>query len=346
MKTVNDSAATTARARARTRFGLLLTLCTIVGSVALPAIVAAQKGPDFAAFDKYVAKAARDWKIPGMAIAVVQGDSLVFAKGYGVTEIGKSAPANEHTRFAIGSTTKAMTVAALAMLVDEGKLKWDDRVIDYFPDFRLYDSYATRELTVRDLLTHRTGLPSTDLLWALPENQYTTAEMMHRMRYVKPISSFRSHWEYQNNMYGIAGALVAKLSGMPWDKFIQTRIFDPLGMTESIPLVSELAGKPNVATPHGLVHDTVKVVPIRTTDAIAPAGSVWSSVSDMSKWMRFILDSGRVGNRRLIKPATFREIVAPQMRAPEEEYPALTLAQPHFFSYALAWFVQLSLIHI
>jgi CubicO group peptidase (beta-lactamase class C family) len=340
VKTVNYSAASATRifARMGTRLGLALTI--VVGSVALPATAASQKGPDLAAFDKYVAKAARDWKVPGMAVAIVQGDSLVFAKGYGVTEIGKSAPANEHTRFAIGSTTKAMTVAALAMLVDEGKLKWDDRVLDYFPDFQLYDSYATRELTVRDLLTHRTGLPSTDLLWALPENQYTTAEMMHRMRYVQPISSFRSHWEYQNNMYGIAGALVAKLAGMPWERFIQTRIFDPLGMTESIPLVAGLAGKPNVATPHGLVHDTVKVIPVRTTDAIAPAGSVWSSVSDMSKWMRFILDSGRVGTRRLIQPATFREIVAPQMRAPMEEYPALTLAQPHFFSYALGWFVQ------
>ncbi len=307
---------------------------------AMPVMASAQQAPDLAGFDKYVAKAARDWKVPGMAVAIVQGDSLVFAKGYGVLENGKPAPANEHTRFAIGSTTKAMTVASLAMLVDEGKLKWDDRVIDYFPDFQLYDAYATRELTVRDLLTHRTGLPSTDLLWAFPENDYTPAEMMHRLRYVKPISSFRTQWEYQNNMYGIAGELVAKISGMPWDKFIQTHIFDPLGMTESIPLVAGIAGKPNVAIPHGLVHDTVKVIPLRTTDAIAPAGSVWSSVSDMSKWMRFILDSGRVGNKRLIQAATFREIVAPQMRAPMAQYPALALAQPHFFSYALGWFVQ------
>ncbi|HMA02760.1 MAG: serine hydrolase [Gemmatimonas sp.] len=324
----------------RTRLGAILTIVVVVAGAAMPVIAAAQQAPDLAAFDKYVAKSARDWKVPGMAVAIVQGDSLVFAKGYGVMEVGKSAPATEHTRFAIGSTTKAMTVAALAMLVDEGKLKWDDRVIDYFPDFQLYDSYATRELTVRDLLTHRTGLPSTDLLWAFPENDYTPADMMHRLRYVHPISSFRSQWEYQNNMYGIAGALVAKLSGMPWDKFVQTRIFDPLGMTETIPLVAGIAGKANVATPHGLVHDTVKVIPLRTTDAIAPAGSVWSSVSDMSKWMRFILDSGRVGNRRLIQPATFREIVAPQMRAPMSQYPALALAKPHFFSYALGWFVQ------
>jgi CubicO group peptidase (beta-lactamase class C family) len=141
-------------------------------------------------------------------------------------------------------------------------------------------------------------------------------------------------------MYGIAGALVAKISGMPWETFIRTRIFEPLGMTESIPLVAGIAGQPNVATPHGLVHDSVRVIPLRTTDAIAPAGSVWSSVSDMSKWMRFILDSGRVGNKRLIQPATFREIVAPEMRAPMSQYPALALAQPHFFSYALGWFVQ------
>jgi CubicO group peptidase (beta-lactamase class C family) len=146
--------------------------------------------------------------------------------------------------------------------------------------------------------------------------------------------------EYQNVVYAIAGTIIERVSGVPWEKFIQTRIFDPLGMTESIPLVAGIKGKPNVATPHALVHDTVKVIPLRTTDAIAPAGSVWSSVSDMSKWMRFILDSGRVGNRRLIQPATFREIVAPQMRAPMSQYPALSLAQPHFFSYALGWFVQ------
>ncbi len=307
---------------------------------ALVAVSASAQSPDLVAFDKYVAHAARDWRVPGLAIAIVKDDSLVFAKGYGVLELGKPAPATEHTRFAIGSTTKAMTVASLAMLVDEGKLKWDDRVIDYFPEFQLYDQYATRELTVRDLLTHRTGLPGTDLLWAFPENQYSTPEMMRRLRYVKPISSFRSQWEYQNVMYAVAGALVAKLSGMPWEKFVQTRIFDPLGMTESIPLVAGIVGKPNVSKPHDVVRDTVRLVKLRTTDAIAPAGSVWSSVSDMSKWMRFILDSGRVGNKRLIQPATFRETVAPQMRAPMSQYPALALAQPHFFSYALGWFIQ------
>src|SRR5690349_18780196 len=126
----------------------------------------AKKAPDWAAFDKYVAAAAREWHIPALAISVVKDDSLVFAKGYGVLQVGKPTRADEHTRFAIGSTTKAMTSASLGMLVDEGKLHWDDRVIDILPDFRLYDPYVTRELTVRDLLTHRSGLGSTDLLWA------------------------------------------------------------------------------------------------------------------------------------------------------------------------------------
>ncbi|HEU6450836.1 MAG TPA: serine hydrolase [Gemmatimonadaceae bacterium] len=310
--------------------------------VAAPARAHAQqrstRAPDMAAFDRYVAKGVRDWKVPGLAVAVVQDDSLLFAKGYGVLEQGKPARVNEHTRFAIGSTTKAMTVTALAMLADEGKLSFDDRVIDHLPDFRLHDAWATRELTIRDLLTHRTGLPGTDLLWVF--DSYPTNEIFRRMRYVEPESSFRSHWEYQNVMYALAGAIVEQASGMSWADFLRKRIFEPLGMTETIPLVSELQGKPNVAVPHAEVNDSVQVVSIRTTDPIAPAGSVWSSVHDMSIWMRFVLDSGRVGNKRLVKPETFREIVAPEMRAPMDEYPALQLSQPHFFSYALGWFVQ------
>ncbi len=310
----------------------------VAASGALHAQQRAARAPDMAAFDRYVAKAVGDWKVPGLAVAVVQNDSLLFAKGYGVLEQGKPARVSEHTRFAIGSTTKAMTVTALAMLADEGKLSFDDRVIDHLPDFRLHDPWVTRELTIRDLLTHRTGLPGTDLLWVF--DSYPTDEIFRRMRYVEPESSFRSHWEYQNVMYALAGAIVEQASGMSWADFLRKRIFEPLGMTETIPLVSELPGKPNVAVPHAEVNDSVQVVSIRTTDPIAPAGSVWSSVHDMSIWMRFVLDSGRVGDKRLVKPETFREMVAPEMRAPMNEYPALQLSKPHFFSYALGWFVQ------
>jgi CubicO group peptidase (beta-lactamase class C family) len=299
---------------------------------------ATSPAPDLAAFDRYVAQAARDWRVPGLAIAVVQGDSMVLARGYGVLDLTKPAPVTEHTRFAIGSTTKAMTSAALGMLVDEAKLRWDDRVIDHLPEFRLYDPYATRELTVRDLLLHRSGLPGTDLLWV--RNDLTLAEMMRRLRFVQPSSSFRSQWSYQNVVYAIGGALIEKVSGMAWEDFVRARIFAPLGMTESEPLVAGIESRPNVATPHGQSGDTIRAVPIRTTDPVAAAGSVWSSVSDMSRWMRFILDSGRVGTRRLLTPATFSELVTPQIRASAATYPALTLVRPHIFGYALGWFVQ------
>jgi CubicO group peptidase (beta-lactamase class C family) len=294
--------------------------------------------PDLGAFDRYVARAVKDWRVPGLAVAVVKDDSVVFAKGYGVLELGKPAMVTEHTRFAIGSTTKAMTSAALGMLVDEGKLRWEARVIDYLPEFRLSDPYVTRELTVRDLLTHRSGLPGTDLLWV--RGDYTLAEMMQRLRYVKPATSFRSQWSYQNVVYAIGGALIEKVSGMPWEDFLRARIFGPLGMTESEPLVAGIQLRPNVATPHDEVRDTIRQVPIRSTDPVAPAGSVWSSVSDMAKWMRFVLDSGRVGSARLLTRATFTELVTPQIRASLGTYPALTLARPHVFAYALGWFVQ------
>ena len=293
---------------------------------------------DFAAFDRYVAGAAKAWHVPALAIAVVKGDSLVFARGYGVIEQGKLQPANAHTRFAIGSTTKAMTTAALAMLVDEGKIRWDGRVTDYLPEFQLRDAYATRELTVRDLLTHRSGLASTDALWA--QFDYPLAEATRRLRYVAPTASFRAEWQYQNNVYAIGGLIIERVSGMTWDVFLRKRIFAPLGMTETEALVSEIIGKPNVAVPHAERNDSVRTVAIRSTDGVAPAGSVYSSVTDMSKWMRFMLDSGRVGTQRLIAPATFREIVAPQIRAPMAQYPALSLARPTFFSYGLGWFVQ------
>ncbi len=311
-----------------------------LAAIVLAAPAAAQQPkPDWAAFDKFVAQAQRDWRIPALGIAVVKDDSVVFIKGSGVLENGKPTRADEHTRFAIGSTTKAMTSAALAMLVDEGKLHFDDKVTRYIPELQLADPWATRELTIRDLLTHRTGLPGTDLFWASNWN-YSPAEIIHRLRYIQPSASFRSEWQYQNVMYGLNGTIIERVSGMPWDAFIRARIFKPLGMNETEALVSSIVGKPNVAVPHALVGDSVRVVPIRSTDLVASAGSVWSSVSDMAKWMRFVLDSGRVGSTRLIKQETFREIVTPQIEAPMEEYPALQLAKPDFFSYGFGWFIQ------
>lgn len=301
--------------------------------------VVAQRAPDWNAFDQYVARSARDWRIPALGISVIKDGQVVLAKGYGVLEVGKTQAANEHTRFAIGSTTKAMTSAGLAMLVDEGKLRWDDRVSRFIPELQLADPWATRELTVRDLLTHRTGLPGTDLFWA-SSWKYSNAEMIRRLRFIQPTASFRSAWQYQNVTYALGGTIIERVSGKSWDAFTRERIFAPLGMTESEALVSGIIGKPNVALPHNIFGDSVRVTSYRSTDDVASAGSVYSSVSDMAKWMRFVLDSGRVGDRRLIKQSTFAEMITPQIAVGMEQYPALTIAKPDFFSYGLGWFIQ------
>lgn len=290
------------------------------------------------AFDAYVARAVRDWNVPGLAIALVHGDSLIFAEGYGVRQVGRAEPVTEHTRFAIGSTTKAMTTAALALLIDEGKLSWDDRVIEHIPELRLYDPYATRELTVRDLLTHRTGLPGTDFYWGVA--RYSMDEMIRRLEYVEPVASFRSQWNYQNVVYALGGELVERISGTPWDVFVRERLFGPLGMNETEPLDGDILQQSNVVMPHRAAGDSLFVVPQLSVDHVASVGSVWSSVTDMSKWMRFMLDSARVNGRRLIEAETFNEIVTPEARAPLAIYASLALVRPYTLGYALGWFVH------
>ena len=290
-------------------------------------------------FDKYVAQGARDWHVPGLAVAVVKGDSIVFQKAYGVRDVTSKAPFDLHTRSAIGSTTKAMTAMALGMLVDEKKLSWDDRVIDHLPDFRLSDAYVTRDLRIRDLLTHRSGLGgSGDLLWVNPD--LSEQEIVRRMRYMPFESPLRTKFSYNNIMYQVAGDVVAAASGMPWEQFIKTRIFQPLGMNESIPLVAETPGQPDVTSAHEYKNDTLRVIPFQSTDQVKAAGSVFSSIADMTRWMQFLLDSGKVNGKRLVSDSVFREIFKPEIPADRNLYPALTLSNPHFFSYGFGFFLQ------
>ena len=315
-----------------------LAACLLAGVASLTATRANAQPAAVAQFDADVARAVKAWKAPGLAIAVVRNDSVLLAKGYGFRELGKPALVDADTRFAIGSTTKAMTVLALGMLVDEGKVRWDAPVIDYLPSFRLSDPYVTRELTVRDLLTHRTGLGNADLLWAGAD--YGADEIFTRTATLPLAYSFRSGFVYQNIMYALAGDIVRAVSGMTWDAFLETRIFAPLGMTGTVTRLAGIEGKPNVAVPHGEIDGTLRVITNRAVDPVAPAGSVWSSVNDMARWMRFVLDSGRVHGKRLVSEPTFKQWLSPQTVADPNTYPALSLAKPHFFLYALGWFLQ------
>lgn len=311
-------------------------------TIALPAFAQANRHRDqIRELDAYVAKAARDWNVPGLAIGIVHQGQLIFAKGYGVRDVSTKEPVDTQTIFAIASTTKAITAAAVGMLVDEGKVRWDDPVTKYLPAFEMYDPYASREVTVRDLITHRGGLPNADYLWT--HGDYSRDEVIRRIRFIRPGYSFRGGYVYHNVMYTVAGAVIEAASGMSWDDFVRRRIFEPLGMTRSVTTLAEAETTPNRAEPHGLQGDTLRVSGNSMADGIGPAGSVWSSVADMSKWVKFLLDSGKVNGKPLLTTQTWAELFRPATILPpwsNTSPPQLRLSKPHFRSYALGWFQQ------
>src|SRR6266487_1010424 len=235
-------------------------------------LVLAQQQP-LAGLDPYIAQAIKDWRVPGLAIVVVKDDSVVFIKGYGVRELGKPDPVTVHTRFGNMSTTKAFTAMLVAMLADSGRVAFDDPVQKYLPQLQLADPYVTRELTVRDLLTHRVGFGDPDYLWSNSGLDFAT--IVHRLRLVPATTSFRSKFQYNNVTYSLAGDVAAHAAGTTWQSLLRARIYGPLGMTESYADASELlaAGVTDLSSPHGIVRDTVRVVPapLNGIDGIAPA---------------------------------------------------------------------------
>ena len=289
------------------------------------------------AFEAYVPGAMRQWKVPGVGIAVVRNDTVILAKGYGVRTVGRPEPVDEQTMFAIGSASKAFTAAAVAMLVDDGKVQWEAPATQYLPGFQLYDPYATREITVRDLLTHRSGLERGDLMWY--GTGYDRGEVLRRVRYLKPSWSLRSSFGYQNIMYIAAGEVAARVAGKSWDDVIRERIFTPLGMTSSVTSVVPLKSLPNVATPHALVDDTVRAISYRNIDNVGAAGSINAHVVDMAKWVRFQLGNGKFEGKQLLSAGSAAETHTPQTVIRREGFWALLHPESHFISYGLGWFL-------
>jgi CubicO group peptidase (beta-lactamase class C family) len=290
------------------------------------------------AFDKYVETARKQWGVPGLSIVVVQDGKVLLAKGYGVREFGKSDPVTAETLFGAMSTTKAMTVAALAILVDEGKVNWDDKVVKYLPDFRVGDPYVTNELRVRDLLTHNAGLGNADFLWGWTPH-ITSAEVLRRMQYANTAYSLRSSFIYQNIMYLVAGEVVEKASGMPWERFVSERLFAPLGMRNSYPTLALTRSYQNRSVAHFDIKGKIQAIPESEADPIAPAGAAWSTADDIAKWVAFLLGDGTVNGKVLIKPATMNEIFKPQVIVPAGQfYPTVAITKPHWMTYGLAWF--------
>jgi CubicO group peptidase (beta-lactamase class C family) len=316
--------------RARLFMLVLLLLLTLQA-------VSAQQVPG-ADFEAYVNKAIADWGVPGVAVAIVKDDRVVFARGFGVRELNKPAPVDEHTLFAIGSSSKAFTAASIAMLVDEGKLKWDDPATKYLPGFQLFDPYSTRELMVSDLLSHRSGLTRGDLIWY--GSAYDRDEILRRVRYLKPSWSLRSRFGYQNIMYLAAGQIIPSVTGKTWDDFVRERIFTPLGMKSTNTSIRTLNNSDNVATPHAKIDDKVQVVAWRNIDNIAPAGSINSNVTDMAQWVRLQLGGGVYQSQRLLSSAAIKEMQTPQTVIRIEGTQATLYPEAHFLNYGLGWFLS------
>ncbi|HEX4936499.1 MAG TPA: serine hydrolase, partial [Gemmatimonadaceae bacterium] len=260
---------------------------------------------------------------------------VIFAKGYGVRALGAPEGVTPHTLFAVGSTSKAFTVALLQLLEQEGKLKLDDPATKYLPALQLYDPYVTRELTVRDLVTHRSGLPTANAVWY--GTPYSREEILRRVRYRKPTASFRSLWQYQNEMYLAAGQVIAAVEGRSWDETVKARLFTKLGMTSSGTSVRELPSRPDVAQPHLERDGTVRVIPYRNIDNIAPAGSINSSVRDMAQWVRFQLARGKWNGEQLLNAAAFDDARRPIMPIPANPLGDVMTPGAQLHSYGMAW---------
>jgi CubicO group peptidase (beta-lactamase class C family) len=285
----------------------------------------------------------KDFDVPGISLSVVKDGKVLVAKGYGVKKMGDPTPVDSKTRFGIASNTKAFTATAIGLLVEEGKLRWDGKVIEYLPWFQLSDPFVTKELNIRDLLVHRSGLGlgAGDLLW-WPTSTYNRREIANRLRYIPLVTSFRDAYAYDNVLYLIAGEVIEAVSGMTWEEFIQKRILDVVGMTTSTVRHSDAEQAGNVATTHARIDGKVRPIKPFASDNTNPAGGINSNSDDMATWMITQLDSGRVaGGKRLFPPriaTLLRQIVVPLATGT----PARDLAplRANFNGYALGFNVR------
>ena len=289
--------------------------------------------------DAYVEHAKQQWgsDVPGLSLAIVQGDSVVYTKGYGVREVGKPERVDAHTLFAIGSNTKSMTAALVGMLVDDGKMRWDDAAWTYLPGFRVADPYVSREATIRDLLSHRTDVENNLSVWY--RSPLSRAQLLERLRFLKQEGSFRSHFLYNNLMVMTAGEAAAAVAGRPWEELLRQRLFTPLGMRESLTSSRELTPASDVAAPHMQFDGALVAVPHVDASNIGPAGSVYSNAVDMAQYLRLQIGHGVYRGTRLVSDASvaqMRTVTTPigtwQATVPDSD---VTVA-----GYGLCWLIE------
>jgi CubicO group peptidase (beta-lactamase class C family) len=313
-------------------FLVLLILGSLYTTTAIAQITPAET-------DQLVERTLTAFDVPGISVAIVKDGKIAYAHGYGVRSLATGKKTDEHTLYGIASNSKAFTSAAIGMLCDEGKMKLDDKVTDYIAEFKMFDPYVTAEFTVRDLLTHRSGLGlgAGDLMIFPDSADFTVKDIIHNLRYLKPVSSFRTKYDYDNLLYIVAGEVVARVSGMSWEDFVQKRIMDPLHMDESAPSFSRLKNRSDVADAHAPVNGKVTAIARYIKEPSNAAAGLYSNVTDLAKWAIVQMDNGKYDDGKQL----FSEGIHRQMWAAQTVIPvgAITPYNTHFSAYGLGWFL-------
>ncbi|MEM1188559.1 MAG: serine hydrolase [Pseudomonadota bacterium] len=291
-------------------------------------------------FSAEVERGMADWQVPGLAVAVVEEGRAAYVRGFGHASIGSGSSVTADTFFINASTTKAMVAAGVLMLVDDGRLELDDLLIDHVPEIHFADPALTPQLTLRDLLTHRTGLPSTDF-WTFNQGM-PLAEQLPRLRHVEPVAAPRERKIYQNTMYELAGLVIERVSGEPWEAFLQRRLWRPIGM-QTVGTRDALAEDSPRAQPYDVFDGELREVNHSLREHVSDAaGSAWSRVSDMVLWIEFLLRGGVTqSGERLLSEGALEEMFTPQQLVSRRDYyPTVELTDPHWISYGLGWYQQ------
>ncbi len=295
-----------------------------------------QTKEQFEILDKYYQKSLDEWHIPGMAIAITNGDSIIFSKGYGYANLAKKTKVNGNTLFAIASNSKAFTAAALGQLAEEKKLQFSDKVIDHLPYYKLYDDYTTQNETIEDLLCHRNGLKtfSGDLLWYATTK--TPEEIIAAQQYLKPKYDFRTRFGYSNISYLAAGMVIEKVTDITWAKYITDQFLAPLKMNRTLVSTDQIKKANNVATPYFYENGKNMELQWVNWDNIAPAGALISSVNDYSKWLQLNLNKGTLNGKKYFSESTFNKLTTPHINFSVNK----NGEKVHFKAYGLGWSIQ------
>jgi len=290
-----------------------------------------------AGLDAFIEEAMEQWNIPGVAVAVVKDHEVVFAEGFGVRDLEKGGKVDADTLFAIGSNTKAFTATAIGRLVQDGRISWDDPVLQYLPEFQMYDPLVTREITIRDLLCHRGGLGTFQGDLMSFGSIYDRAEIIRRIRFIEPAYDFRAGFGYSNLMFLTAGEIIPRVTELSWDEYINQQFFLPLGMDRSNTSDRAFETTANVATPHGLDEGEVVPIPHDRVDNIAPAGAIISSANDMAKWLLLQTGDGTFGGEQIMDPAVISETRRPHNLQQVSDRAKELNPWTHFSAYGLGW---------